>query len=213
MRIKVYRRIVEYPISLLIILAMNIFIVGDSSIANAQPRSKVRLVLQITIDGLRADLINRYSNGFGKGGFRLLIEKGTHYTNAHYQYANTETIVGHTTLATGTFPSQHGMVGNVWFDRDAGELAYNIEDPDSPIIPTRQNETKGEQVDPAQKKSRTQGRSPAVILVPTLGDGLSAYYGGRSKIFGVSGKDRAAVSMAGFALNIFKTFFCNNCTN
>ena len=43
------------------------------------------------------------------------MEKGIHFTNAHYLYANTETIVGHTTLATGTFPSQHGMVGNVRF--------------------------------------------------------------------------------------------------
>lgn len=59
--------------------------------------------------------------------------------NAHYQHANTETIVGHVTLPTGTFPSQHGMVGNVWFDREAGELAYNIKDPDHLIIPTRES--------------------------------------------------------------------------
>jgi predicted AlkP superfamily pyrophosphatase or phosphodiesterase len=163
----------------------------------------VRLVLQITVDGLRGDLINRYDNGFGDGGFRYLMKQGIVYTDAHYQYANTETIVGHATLATGTFPSQHGMVGNVWFDRETNELAYNIEDPDRPILPTREVEVQGEQVDPAQKKSRTQGRSPAVILAPTFADGLAAYYGGRSKIFGVSGKDRAAVSMAGHAGKAF----------
>ncbi len=179
----------------LVVLAL--LATGNLTDIEAQSRPEVRLVLQVTIDGLRADLINRYENGFGKGGFRFLIEKGIYYTNAYYQHANTETIVGHTTLATGTFPSQHGMIGNVWFDRETGELAYNIEDPDSPIIPTRENESKGEQVDPAQKKSRTQGRSPAVILAPTFSDGLAAYYGGRSKIFGVSGKDRSAVSMAG----------------
>jgi hypothetical protein len=173
------------------------------TIANAQTRPEVRLVLQITIDGLRPDLINRYGNGFGEGGFNYLIKNGTVYTNAHYQHANTETIVGHTTLATGTFPSQHGMVGDVWFDREAGELAYNIEDPDHPLLPSREHETKGEQVDPAHKKARTQGRSPAVILVPTFADGLAAYYGGRSKIFGVSGKDRSAVSMAGHAGKAF----------
>ncbi len=102
---------------------------------NAAPRSDIKLVLQITVDGLRADLLNRYSNNFGKGGFRYLLDKGVIYTNAHYQHANTETIVGHTTLATGAFPSQHGMVGNVWFDREAGELSYNIEDPEHPLIP------------------------------------------------------------------------------
>jgi predicted AlkP superfamily pyrophosphatase or phosphodiesterase len=184
--------------------AVAVLVVGNySTQAEAQTGRNIRLVLQITIDGLRADLINRYEKGFGKGGFRHLEKKGTMYTNAHFQHANTETIVGHATLATGTFPSQHGMVGNVWFDRETGELAYNIEDPDSPIIPTRENVSKGEQVDPAQKKSRTQGRSPAVLLAPTLGDGLAAYYGGRSKIFGVSGKDRSAVAMAGKAGKAF----------
>ena len=176
---------------------MGLIVGGLATIAEAQTRPDVKLVLQITIDGLRADLIQRYEKGFGKDGFRYLLRKSVHYTDAHYQYANTETIVGHTTLATGTFPSRHGMVGNVWFDREAGELAYNIEDPDSPVLPTRKSESKGEQVDPAQKKSRTQGRSPRVILVPTIGDVMNAYYSGRSKVFGVSGKDRAAVSMAG----------------
>ena len=151
-------------ITLLVIVAL----LANGNPTRAQANDGVKLVLQITVDGLRGDLLNRYEDGFGKGGFRLLMEKGTVYTNAHYQHANTETIVGHTTLATGTFPSQHGMIGNVWFDREAGELAYNIEDPDHPILATRENESIGEQVDPAQKKSRTQGRSPAVILAPTI---------------------------------------------
>jgi predicted AlkP superfamily pyrophosphatase or phosphodiesterase len=203
MRGKMYRWTARHRISQLIMVALTLLLVGNFTYGYAQSEPDIRLVLQITVDGLRADLINRYENSFGEGGFRFLLEKGTVYTNAHYQHANTETIVGHATLATGTFPSQHGMVGNVWFDREAGELAYNIEDPDNPIIATRENETKGGQVDPAQKKSRTQGRSPAVILAPTFGDGLAAYYSGRSKIFGVSGKDRSAVSMAGHAGKAF----------
>jgi predicted AlkP superfamily pyrophosphatase or phosphodiesterase len=184
-------------ISLLLTIGMAIVTVGSSTIVNAQTNAEIRLVLQITVDGLRGDLLNRYQAGFGNDGFRYLLEKGTVYTNAQYQHANTETIVGHTTLATGTFPSQHGMIGNVWFDREAKELAYNIEDADAPLLPTREESSEGEQVDPAQKLARTQGRSPRVILAPTFSDGLAAYYGGRSKIFGVSGKDRSAVAMAG----------------
>jgi predicted AlkP superfamily pyrophosphatase or phosphodiesterase len=55
----------------------------------------------------------------------LVIGKST-IANAHYQHANTETIVGHVTLATGTFPSQKGMIDNVWFDREAEELSYRV---------------------------------------------------------------------------------------
>ncbi len=184
--------------SVLLALILLLITSGTVQAQDIKRRSpNIKLVLQITVDGLRADLLNRYGKSFGKGGFRYLMQKGVVYENAHYQHANTETIVGHTTLATGTFPSVHGMIGNVWFDREAGELSYNIEDPKYPIIPTRETTIKGEQLDPAQKLSRTQGRSPSVILAPTFSDGLAAYYGGRSKIFGVSGKDRSAVSMAG----------------
>lgn len=179
------------------ILLLALLIQSISSNLYAESKSDVKLVLQITIDGLRADLLNRYQENFAEGGFRYLLDEGVVYTNAHYQHANTETIVGHTTLATGAFPSAHGMVGNVWYDRKAGELSYNIEDPASPLLPSRKNITSGEQLDPSQKLSRTRGRSPDAILAATFSDGLAAYYGGRSKIFGVSGKDRSAVAMAG----------------
>ena len=186
------------------IFSILLFVLLSSS-ANvlASETREVRLVLQITVDGLRADLLNRYAMRFGEGGFRYFLDQGIVYTNAHYQHANTETIVGHTTLATGAHPSQHGMVGNVWFDRTSRELAYNIEDPDSPLLATRDQEASGDQVDPAQQLSRTQGRSPAAILVPTLTDTLAAYYAGESRLFSVAGKDRSAVSMAGHAGKAF----------
>ena len=168
---------------------------------SGQPQ--VKLVLQITIDGLRGDLINRYGRSFSDDGFNYLLANGVYFSNAHYQHANTETIVGHATLATGTFPRFHGMIGNVWFDRENLELSYNIEDAYQPLLPTKETETEGAQVDPAQKKSRTQGRSPTSLLVPTLADTLAAYYTGKSKIFGVSGKDRSAVVMAGKAGKAF----------
>ena len=156
-----------------------------------------RLVLQITIDGLRADLIERYGGTFGKDGFHRLINNGIVYRNAHYLHANTETIVGHTTLATGATPAVHGMVGNVWYHADSGDLGYNIEDADAPLLPTREHAVEGAQVDPAQKRARSKGRSPRSILAPTFSDTLTIASGGQAKIFGVSGKDRSAVAMAG----------------
>ena len=156
-----------------------------------------RLVLQITVDGLRADLLERYQENFVRDGFNHLRSKGVVYTNAQYLHANTETIVGHTTLATGATPAVHGMVGNVWYHADSGELGYNIEDPQAPLIPTRLEQTKGAQVDPAQQRARSSGRSPRGILAPTFSDTLAIATSGQAKIFGISGKDRSAVAMAG----------------
>ena len=163
----------------------------------AQAAEHTRLVLQITIDGLRADLLTRYQQHFGNSGFRYLLDEGVVFTNAHYQHANTETIVGHATLATGATPAVHGMVGNVWYNTSTGQLGYNIEDADAPILPTREIQQKGGQVDPAQKRATSSGRSPRGILVPTFSDTLVISTAGDSKNFGISGKDRSAVAMAG----------------
>ena len=80
-----------------------------------QDDNDIRLVLQLTIDGLRADLLSRYADRFGEGGFLYLKQHGTVFANAHYQHANTESIVGHSTLATGAQPSVHGMTGELSF--------------------------------------------------------------------------------------------------
>jgi len=44
--------------------------------------SKPKLVVQITIDQLRGDMPMRFKDRLGDGGFKYLLEKGTHYLNA-----------------------------------------------------------------------------------------------------------------------------------
>ena len=157
----------------------------------------VRLVLQLTVDGLRADLLTRNIDYLGECGFRYLLDNGAVFSNAFYQHANTETIVGHATLATGAQPAVHGMLGNVWYDTRADALSYNVEDPEHLPLPVRADIPTGEQVDPAQRLARTRGRSPRALLAETLADRLLISSAGRAKVFGVSGKDRSAIAMAG----------------
>lgn len=174
---------------------------GASS--SASDASSIRLIVQITVDGLRGDLLHRYEPSFGPDGFRRMTEKGVWYTDAHHLHANTETIVGHATLATGAHPSEHGMIGNSWFDRSDGRLIYNIEDPNYKILSVPGFGGEGEQLDPTQALAETTGRSPVNLLVTTFGDELFKSNNGQSKIIGVSGKDRSAVAMAGHAGKAF----------
>jgi predicted AlkP superfamily pyrophosphatase or phosphodiesterase len=162
-----------------------------------------RLVLQITVDQLRGDLPGRFVKNMGEGGFRYLMNQGVWYANAHHAHANTETIVGHSTLATGADPATHGMIGNVWLDRQTGKLIYNIEDPRYRILTPGADVNKATEIDPTQKVASTDGRSPAAILGSTFSDELAIHTAGRAKIFGVSIKDRGAVSMAGHAGKAF----------
>jgi len=165
--------------------------------AAADAAGKPKLILQITVDQLRGDLPTRYYDRLGEGGFRYLWESGVVYRNAHHAHANTETIVGHTTLATGTHPSVHGMVGNLWFDRETGYTTYNVEDPDYRLLTKGADVDGAAEIDPTQRAARSEGRSPAAILVTTFADELRSSTGGESKAIGVSVKDRGAISMAG----------------
>jgi hypothetical protein len=163
-----------------------------------------RLVLQITVDQLRGDMLTRFvQDRLVEGGFRYLLDHGAVYANAHHAHANTETIVGHATLATGAHPADHGMIGNLWFDRSTGEVTYNIEDSRYPLLTAEGGVDRGTEIDPTQKAARTEGRSPAAILVSTFSDELAIHTAGKAKIFGVSVKDRGAVSMAGHAGKAF----------
>lgn len=162
-----------------------------------------RLILQITVDQLRGDLPRRYLAKMGSGGFRYLLENGVVYDNAHHAHAATETIVGHATLATGAHPSDHGLIGNVWFDRVSGELIYNIEDARYPLLTGGADVDKATEIDPTQRVARTDGRSPAAMLVSTFSDELAIHTADQAKVFSVSVKDRGAVSMAGHAGKAF----------
>jgi hypothetical protein len=153
--------------------------------ASATPR----LVLQITVDQLRGDLPGRYADRLTQGGFRYLMEKGTWYTDAHYQHANTETAVGHASLATGADPSRHGIVANDWIDQDTGAFVYNTEDDRHHIL--------------GKEPKAHEGVSPRNLLASTISDELVVHNGGRSRAFSVSVKDRGAILPGGHAGKAF----------
>jgi len=162
-----------------------------------------KLILQITVDQLRGDMPGSVYDRLGKDGFRYLYQKGIVYENAHHRHANTETVVGHATLATGADPADHGMIGNIWFDKELNRVVYNIEDDRYSLVGEGGGVDKKAELDPTQKLAGTDGRSPAAILSTTFSDELALRTHGKAKIFGVSVKDRGAVTMAGHAGKAF----------
>ena len=165
--------------------------------ATAAANPDIRLVLQITVDQLRGDLPLRHMQQFGEGGFAYLQQEGVWYTNATYRHANTETVVGHSSLATGTVPAIHGMVGNVWLDQDTDQLVYNVEDPRFRLLDSNADVDKTTEIDPTQRVARSDGRSPLALRSSTFSDELAIRYPDQSKIFAVSVKDRGAIPLAG----------------
>jgi hypothetical protein len=158
-----------------------------------------RLIVQITVDQLRGDLPLRYRDRFNGGGFLYFLNHGTWYTDAHHPHSHTETIVGHTTLATGAYPSRHGMVANAWFDRATNTLIDNIEGTEYPLLSVNGETQTG------------PGASPVSILSTTFSDELAITTNGKAKIFSVSIKDRGAIPLAGHSGKSFWFSMTNGC--
>ena len=87
---------------------------------NAQAARPSLLVL-IVVDQFRGDYVETYGHQW-TDGLREIFQHGAVFTNAVVPYGQTRTCTGHSSIATGTLPSSHGMVDNEWFDRATDKL-------------------------------------------------------------------------------------------
>ncbi|HJW98765.1 MAG TPA: alkaline phosphatase family protein [Terriglobales bacterium] len=150
-------------------------------------QNRPKLIVVIIIDQFRADYLERYYDRFGEGGFRLLMDHGANFSDCHYDYANTHTAPGHATLFTGAYSDGHGIGGNEWWDPALRKVVTSVEDSRYQTLkPGGSNET---------------GVSPHNLLADTIGDELRLATAGKSRVFGISFKDRAAVLPAGYSGN------------
>lgn len=169
-------------LTVLLLLASTWAPILGQAVAQASPRAAPpRLVVLLTVDQLRADLLERYGDLF-TGGLARLLEGGRVFEDATHDHAITETAPGHATLSTGTFPSKHGIVANQWWEDTDGRWTpvLNVVDPNTRIVgaPT------------------LAGASPAKLERTGLADWLRAAYPDAG-VVSISGKDRAAVLLAG----------------
>src|SRR5579871_863586 len=143
-----------------------------------------KLVVVIVIDQFRGDYLERYHDQFGDAGFRLLIDHGAYFPNCNYNYANTRTAPGHATLFTGAYSNGHGILGNEWWDPKKKHMVTSVEDEDVKVVGTPDAQT---------------GASPHNLRADTIGDELKLATQGKSRVFTISLKDRAAILPGGFA--------------
>jgi arylsulfatase A-like enzyme len=156
-----------------------------ASAYNAHPK----LVVVIVIDQFRGDYLERYHDQFGDAGFRFLTDHGAYFPNCNYDYANTRTAPGHSTLFTGAYTNGHGIVSNEWWDQKKKRMVTSVEDDDTKLVGVAADT-------PDAKKT---GASPHNLLADTLGDELKLATGGKSRVFAISLKDRASVLPGGFS--------------
>ena len=157
-----------------------ITIPASASAYNSHPK----LVVVIVIDQFRGDYLERYRDQFGDGGFRLFLDHGAYFTDCNFDYANTRTGPGHSTLFTGAYTDGHGFLANDYWDFKNKRAVPFVEDDKTKLLGV-----------PGDKV----GASPHHLMADTLGDELKLATQGRAHVFGISLKDRAAVLPAGYA--------------
>ena len=157
---------------------------GQSRDGSGEPK----LVVILVADQMRADYLERYSGKF-TGGLRRLMEKGAWFQRAAYPYLNTITCAGHSTIGTGTFPYQHGMFLNTWFDRKTGKTTECTDD------------AKEREINYSGLTG--PGDSGRRIRKPTLADTIRAQHG---RVVTMSMKARSAIGLAGHGGDIVLWF-------
>jgi predicted AlkP superfamily pyrophosphatase or phosphodiesterase len=153
---------------------------------------KPRLAVLVFFDQLRGDYLTRWDELFGQGGFHRLEQEGAWFQNCHYPYSDTVTGAGHASVVAGCSPNVHGIIGNDWFDRQAGVVVNCVGSERYERVPPR---TRIVSLDKVVKKP--VGVSPERLLAPTLADALREATGGRGRVVSLSLKDRSAVLPGG----------------
>ena len=82
----------------------------------AHAAERPRLIVQMTFDQLRGDLLKRFDPAF-RGGFRRILDQGWWVEKGEAAHGLTVSFPGHGTLATGLYPSHHGFTANEYWEQ------------------------------------------------------------------------------------------------
>ena len=181
------------PIQLLLFLILFSFLQGvaqkkrkDKNQLAHKTVAAPKLVVGIIVDQMRYDYLTRFWNHYGEGGFKRLTNQGFTAKNHHFNYAPTSTGPGHASVYTGTTPSEHGIIGNNWYDNDIADSVYCASDSICTSVGTI---------------SDAGEMSPRRMLTTTITDQLRLHTQMRGKTIAVALKDRGSVLPGGHTAN------------
>jgi len=148
------------------------------------PPDKPKLVIGIVIEQLRYDQLEKFRDRFSENGIKRLLNEGTFFRNASYEYMLTQSAPGHATISTGTEPSYHGITSDNWYLPLKNELIYC---------------TKDISVNPVGGSYETGLHSPVNLQASTFSDELKMATFKKSKVFAIGLKEDASIFSAGHA--------------
>ena len=150
--------------------------------------NKPKLIVGIVVDQMRWDYVNRFKPFFkNANGFQRFINEGATVDNTIIPYVPTVTAAGHACVYTGSVPALHGIAGNNWYDNVKQKTVYCVDDSNVQTVGSN-NAAAGQM-------------SPVNVWTTTIGDEIKLANNFKSKVFGISLKDRGAIIPAGHSAN------------
>lgn len=156
---------------------------------NQAQLNRPKLVVGIVVDQMRWDYLYRYYDRYSNSGFKRMLNEGFTCENTMLNYVPSYTAIGHSTIYTGSVPAIHGIAGNDFIVQATGQSIYCTQDDNVQSVGTKD-------------KNATAGKmSPFNLKASTVTDELKLATNFRSKVVGVSIKDRGSILPAGHAAN------------
>lgn len=155
----------------------------SSAESNTMGSKVPRVVVNILIDQLRTDYLEAFIPLYREDGFNKLLNSGRVYSQAAYPQASPDLASATATIATGTSPSSHGIIGRKWIDRATLRPIFCCDDINYPGIGT------------------ADATSPKLMEVTTLSDELKIATEGKSLVYAISPFREVAVFSGGHAAN------------
>lgn len=141
-----------------------------------------KVVIGIVVENMRPDYIDRYWNKFGNDGFRKLYTNGAVVTNMKLSQHMQNYASGTATLFTGVYPSGHGIIDDVWYDRLRIREVSAIAD---------------DYYFTVGADSKSGNASPKRLMASTVGDNLKLFSMNKAKVYSVAMNAESAILSAG----------------
>jgi predicted AlkP superfamily pyrophosphatase or phosphodiesterase len=145
---------------------------------------KPKLVIGLVIDQMRYDYLFKYEKNYTQGGFKRLMREGFTCHNANLNYIPSVTGCGHASIYTGSVPAINGIASNDWYDKSTHKMMYCVQDDNANTVGSI---------------GKSGKMSPKNLWTSTIGDELKLSNNMRSKVIGISLKDRGSILPAGHA--------------
>lgn len=166
------------PLLVSLLTAMTVLATPESKAAGT---GVPRVVVNILIDQLRTDYLNAFMPLYGQEGFVRLLNEGRVYSQAEYPQYRPDRASAAATLATGTTPYNHGIVGMKWLDRETLRPVYCVDNAQYAGVQT------------------SDASAPTYLGVSTVGDELKVATEGKAMVYAIAPYRDAAVLSAGHA--------------